>query len=149
MTAEAIPTELEQVLLNFEDTLESRRQVLGTLIRTRVYVVMDKPWDSEHTLDPGSHLLLVSDGENANQAMLALFTSKEKIAAVPTADSPFQYPVEVDARWALLGVPKAAGIRINPNSAPGFRIDADLSAQLRGAVERTLPPRPAAAGSPS
>lgn len=149
MTSETEQTELERVLLNFEDTLEYRRQVLGTLVKTRVYVVMDKPWDTQRALDPDSHLLLVSDGENKNQAMLALFTSKDKVAAVPTADSPFQYPVEVDARWALLGVPKSAGIRINPNSAPGFRIDANLSAQLRSAVERTLPQRPPVAGAPS
>lgn len=144
MTAETSLTELERMLLGFEDTLEYRRKVLATLVREKVYVVLDKPWDAEHPLDPNTQLLLVSDGDNKDQAMLALFTSREKVAAVPAADSTFQYPVQVDARWALLGVPKSAGIRINPNSAPGFRIDANLSAQLRAAVERNLPTRPPA-----
>lgn len=149
MTSDVNQTELERVLINFEDTLEYRRKVLSTLVNGKVYVVLDKPWDRQRAPDPDTHFLLVSDGENSKQPMLALFTSTDKLAAVPTEGTGFQHPVEVDARWALLGVPPSAGIRINPNAVPGFRIDANLSAQLRGAVERTLPQGPPPAASSS
>ena len=117
-TATRSPENLESVLLTAEDTLESKRKVLQLLFDSRVYVVLDQPWDGRSLPSTDMRLLFVSDGKNSEQAMLALFTSREKCAAIPKGDSLFDHPIEVDARWAILGVPKDAGILINPNSAP-------------------------------
>lgn len=141
MSPEVQLTELERVLLAFEDTVEYRRKVLTTLMRSKVYMVLDKPWDQGQAPPVGAQFLIVSDGEDKEHPMLALFTDAAKVAAVPVENSGFQYPVEVAAGWALLGVPPGTGIRINPNSAPGFRILADLAAQLRTLAERSLPAR--------
>jgi hypothetical protein len=139
--ATAAPTTLETALLNAEDSVEGRRKILQLLFDSRVYVVLDQPWDGRSLPSTEMHMLFVSDGKNREQAMLALFTSHEKCEAVPKGDSPFHYPVEVDARWALLGVPKQTGVLINPNSAPAFRILPDLAAELRTIAQRYLEQR--------
>ncbi|HKV97071.1 MAG TPA: SseB family protein [Gammaproteobacteria bacterium] len=136
--ATAEPTALESALLITADNLEGRRKILQLLFDARVYVVLDQPWDGRALPSTDMHLLLVSDGKNSQQAMLALFTSREKCTAVPKGDSLFDYPVEVDAKWALLGVPEGAGILVNPNSAPAFRVTPELAAELRAIAQRHL-----------
>ncbi|MGH8278156.1 MAG: SseB family protein [Gammaproteobacteria bacterium] len=132
------PQELEAALFKAENKLESHRKILEMLFNSRVFVVLDTPWDGRSLPSTETHVLLVSDGENQAQAMLALFTSADKIEAIPRGDTLFHYPVEVDARWALLGVPKDAGIAINPSSIPGFRILPALAAELRKLAEQHL-----------
>lgn len=147
---EAVPTPgtLESALLTAEDNLEGRRKILQLLFDARVFVVLDQPWDGRALPSTDMHLLLVSDGKNNQQAMLALFTNREKCAAVPKGDSPFDYPVEVDGKWALLGVPEGAGILVNPNSAPAFRVTPQLAAELKAIAQRHLEQRlPGSAGS--
>jgi len=149
-TAASPPGNLESALLTAEDNLEGKRKILQLLFDSRVYVVLDQPWDGRSLPSTDMHLLFVSDGKNSQQAMLALFTSREKCTAIPKGDSLFAHPVEVDARWALLGVPKEAGILINPNSAPGFRVTPPLAAELRTLAERYLAQRlPGAANIPA
>lgn len=140
--------DLENALLTIEDNLEGRRKILQLLFDARVFVVLDQPWDGRALPSTDMHLLLVSDGKNSQQAMLALFTSREKCAAVPKGDSLFNYPVEVDGKWALLGVPEGAGILVNPNTAPAFRVTPQLAAELRAIAQRHLEQRlPGSAGS--
>lgn len=132
-------TPLETAMLNTEDSVEGRRSILQQLFNSRVYVVLDQNWDGRSSLPSlDTHVLLVSDGQNTQQTMLALFTSADKVKAIPLVDTPFKYPVEVDAAWALLGIPKNAGVLINPNSAPGFRILPGLAAELREIAKRNL-----------
>ncbi|MBU6470624.1 MAG: SseB family protein [Gammaproteobacteria bacterium] len=140
---------LETALLTTEDNLEGRRKILQLLFDARVYVVLDQPWDGRTLPSTDMHLLLVSDGKNSQQAMLALFTSREKCAAVPKGDSLFDHPVEVDAKWALLGVPEGAGILVNPNSAPAFRVTPELAAELRAIAQRHLEQRLPGGAAPS
>lgn len=131
-------TELEEALASYEDSLDNRRKILQTLMGSRVFVVLDRPWDGRSLPSTEMRMLFVSDGENKEQPMLALFTAKDKSAAVPTEGSPFQHPVEVDAAWAFLGVPKEAGVLVNPNSMPGFRILPALAAELRHIAQKYL-----------
>lgn len=150
--AAAAAGSLESALLTTEDNLEGRRKILQLLFDARVFVVLDQPWDGRSLPSTGMQLLLVSDGKHSQQAMLALFTSREKCAAVPKGDSLFDYPVEVDAKWALLGVPEGAGILVNPNSAPAFRVTPQLAAELRSIAQRHLEqrlPGAASGGAPS
>lgn len=132
-------TPLENALLNTEDSVEGRRSILRQLFDSRIYVVLDQNWDGHSSLPSlDTHLLLVSDGQNTQQPMLALFTSADKVKAITVVDTPFKYPAEVDAAWALLGIPQNAGVLINPNSAPGFRILPGLAAELRDIAKRNL-----------
>ncbi|MDE2109448.1 MAG: SseB family protein, partial [Gammaproteobacteria bacterium] len=82
-TATRPPGNLESALLTAEDTLESKRKILQLLFDSRVYVVLDQPWDGRSLPSTDMRLLFVSDGKNNEQAMLALFTSREKCAAIP------------------------------------------------------------------
>jgi len=44
----------------------------------------------------------------------------------------------VDAQWALLSLIPNAGVRINPNAEPAFRILPELTVELRKVAERHL-----------
>lgn len=132
---------LETALAAFEDSLDNRRTLLTTLLESKVVVVLDTPWDGRSLPSTSARMLFVSDGENTQQAMLAVFTGQQQAEAFLTSGSPFKHPVKVDMPWALLGLPKDAGIRLNPNSAPGFRITPELAGQLRGLAEQQLAAR--------
>lgn len=141
------PSALETALSAFEDSVDNRRNLLTLLLKSKVVVVLDTPWDGRSLPSTSAHMLFVSDGENTQQAMLAVFTGQERAEAFPTAGSPFKHPVVVDMLWALLGLPKEAGIMLNPNSGPAFRITPELGAELRGLAEQQLAARMANAGA--
>lgn len=124
-------TPLEQALASFEDTLDGRKVVLEKFIAARVYVLLDRPWDGRVLPSTEMRLLYVSDGENQEQAMLAVFTNKANAESVMDKMGEFQHPVEVDSKWALLGASPGVGVRINPNCEPAFKILPELTAELR------------------
>lgn len=132
------PTPLEQALQGFEDSVEGRKAVLEKFMATRVWVLLDKPWDGRSLPSTDTRLLFVSDGENTDQAMLAVFTDQARAEAVMADMGDFRNPVEVDSQWALLGVVPSAGVRINPNSEPSFRILPELVVELRKIAEGGL-----------
>src|ERR1051325_9174097 len=109
---------LENALASFEDSLDGRKTVLTAFLDSRVYVLLDRPWDGRSLPNTETRLLFVSDGDNKDQAMLAVFTDLSKAKAVMAAMDEFRYPVEVDSQWALLAVPSHVGVRINPNADP-------------------------------
>ena len=124
---------------------------IQVLSRSRIYVLTDRAWDGRTAPDSGMRLMLVSDGANEQQTMLAVFTDAEHASTCvqsfgDTAHA-FRNVAQVDMTWALLGLPANAGIMVNPNTARGFRIspevgtrlrrNAQLNASIRG-VERNL-----------
>lgn len=122
---------------------------IQVLSRSRVYVLTDRNWDGRTPPDSGMRLMLVSDGTNQQQTMLAVFTDAEHAATCVQSFGDmahaFRNVVQVDMAWALLGLPANAGIMVNPNTPRAFRVSpevgtrlrrgAQLSASLRG-VER-------------
>jgi len=129
---------LLDALLHFEDSVEGRKRVLEKFLGSRVYVLLDRPWDGRSLPNSETKLLYVSDGENKEQAMLAVFTGKaEAEKAVPDMGE-FNHAVEVDAPWALLSLIPNAGVRINPNAEPAFRILPELAVEMRKIAERRL-----------
>jgi hypothetical protein len=136
---------LEQSLATFEDNVEGRQAVLKAFVSGRVYVLLDQPWDGRSMPSTETRMLFVSDGENQEQAMLAVFTDRARAETVKAAMGEYQHPVEVDAKWALLGVPPKVGVRINPNAEPSFRILPELTAELRKIAEQNLAQRQQAA----
>lgn len=140
------PANLVEALDRFEDSKEGREVVLQTLLRSRVFVLLDKPWDGRSLPNTETRLLYVSDGEDKQQAMLALFTDRARAEQVMPNMGEFRYVVEVDAPWALLSLVPSAGVRINPNVEPSFRILPNLAIELRKLVEHNQAQRRAQAG---
>src|SRR5580765_1898017 len=77
MSNERQPSPLLEALNKFEDSLEGRQAVLTAFMQSRVYVLLDRPWDGRSLPNSETRLLFVSDGENKDQAMLAVFTGRE------------------------------------------------------------------------
>ncbi|HSN17360.1 MAG TPA: SseB family protein [Gammaproteobacteria bacterium] len=132
------PASLLEALLRFEDNVEGRKLVLEKFIMARVYVLLDRPWDGRSLPNTETKLLYVSDGENKEQAMLAVFTGRAEAETASPDMGEFKHPVEVDAPWALLSLVPNAGVRINPNAEPSFRILPELAVEMRKIAEHRL-----------
>ena len=131
---------------NLENTLknaagndeQSIREVLKAFIQSRVFVKLDRHWDGKSFPRSDMRLMLVSDGENTERAMVAVFTSVEYTKAYGQEAAPFTHTAEVDSAWVCLGVPENGGIMINPNSAPNFRIGPEVAGTLRDAATKDV-----------
>jgi len=132
------PITLEQALLSFEDSVEGRKIVLEKFLASQIWVLLDQPWDGRSLPSTETRLLFVSDGENLQQSMLAVFTDRARAEVAAPVMGDFRHPVAVDSQWALLGVIPGAGVRINPNSEPSFRILPELVVELRKIAESGL-----------
>ena len=139
MATNSSPSKLEEALSTAKENDElSIRKVLRAFILSRVFVKLDQPWDGVTLPRSDMRLLFVSDGENQERPMLAVFTSKSSSEVYEKAAAPFEFVTEVDAAWACLGVPENSGIMINPNSAPNFRIGPEVAQVLREAAEKDV-----------
>lgn len=116
------------------------RSVLNDLIMSKIYVLLDRPWEGTGAPNHETRLLHVSDGDDRTQTMLALFTSQQaydKVLRLP--GNIFIHPALVDAPWAFLSIAPEAGIYINPNSPTGaFRIGPEVAQKLRAATKHQI-----------
>ena len=139
MTENKPASSLEQTLKNAKGNDEqSIREVLRAFIQSRVYVKLDQKWDGKSFPRSDMRFLLVSDGDNAERPMIAVFTSPEYSEVYGKDVAPFIHTVEVDSAWICLGVPENGGIMINPNSAPNFRIGPEVAQILRDAAAKDV-----------
>lgn len=149
MTDSETKTPLEQAIAAIEPEkeladptgdgqVEKKREVLMELAHATLTVIMDRPWDGASLPDNGLQLLLVSDGDNQEQAMLAVFTresrAREFMEEFIQGQGGFEHIAEVPAAWAILGIPDGAGAMINPNYKESFRIDHSVAARLKEGV---------------
>jgi hypothetical protein len=137
---------LEETLRNSKEGDEqSIRAILRAFIQSRVFVKLDQHWDGKSFPRSDMRFMLVSDGENTERPMVAVFTSVEYSKVYGQEAAPFTHTVEVDSAWVCLGIPENGGIMINPNSAPNFRIGPEVAGTLRDAatkdVEAKIAPR--------
>lgn len=130
--------ELETFLESADTSVEGRREFLRNLVKSRVFVLLDQPWDGHSLPNTSSRVMLISDGTNQEQVMLAVFTAKNKTDRFLSDNNPFKYAVEVDAAWALLGIPENAGAIVNPNAASSFRISPEVAGMLRDVTQKNL-----------
>ncbi len=140
MTDSTPGSKLEEALsTQGQNDEQSIRKVLRAFVQSRVFVKLDQPWDGKTIPRTDAHLLLVTDGDNKEQVMLAVFSSAS-LGAVYTDEEmgPFKYTVEVDSAWACLGVPENAGIMLNPNTARNFRISPEVARVLRETAKQDL-----------
>jgi tetratricopeptide (TPR) repeat protein len=115
---------------------------IQVLARSSAFVVTDKPWDSRTPPEKGMRLMLVSDGSNEKQVMLAIFTTREHASnylhTLDDVQHPFKTIAQVDMAWAALGIPANAGIMINPNSEHAFRISPEVAMRLRRSAQLSV-----------
>ena len=132
--------------ISLEDTLknakgndeQSIREILRAFVQSRVFVKLDQEWDGKSFPRSDMRFMLVSDGDNTERPMVAVFTSVEYSKVYGQEAAPFTHTVEVDAAWVSLGVPENGGIMINPNSAPNFRIGPEVASVLRDVATKDV-----------
>lgn len=136
-TSEAI-NRLEQLLDTFEDSAsdpERFAEFLGAFATEPLTVAVNPPWENaDEPPPPGHSLLIVSDGDNMEQPMLAVFTRPayaEKFCRDCVQDETFAPYQAINSAWAILQTPEGAGIRLNPNLPHGFRMTPQLVEQLK------------------
>lgn len=130
---------LDETLKNAKNNDEqSIRAVLRAFVQSKIFVLLDQKWDGKSFPRSDMRFLLVSDGDNTERAMIAVFTSAEHCKVYGQQATPFVHAVEVDSAWACLGVPADGGIMINPNSAPNFRIGPEVASVLRDTAEKDV-----------
>ena len=148
MAEQKTTSALEETLKNAKGNDEqSIREVLQAFIKSRVFVKLDQRWDGKSFPRSDMRLMWVSDGENTERPMVAVFTSAEYSKAYGQEASPFTHTVEVDSAWVCLGVPENGGIMINPNSAPNFRIGPEVASVLRDVATKDVAAKSAPRGA--
>ncbi|EQD62132.1 hypothetical protein B1B_07398 [mine drainage metagenome] len=126
------PTALEQALSELGEDLASRERALVAFIQATVWLLADHPVDGHPDALQTARFALVSDGPRLDQPMLSLFTSAER-ADRYHREHPASLPcaVQAEAPFAILCIPEGAGMVINPNQTPGFRIGPEAATMLR------------------
>lgn len=137
------PPALEDAIAEAErDPSEKNRfEVLRAYAVGRIAVILDRAWDGESLPDSSTRFLMVSDGSDTTQPMLAVFTGIERARRYleQLGDrAGFDHPTTVAGGWSLMGLPEGAGVFVNPNQQPAFRIGPDAAARLREAVKDTM-----------
>ncbi|MDN5864688.1 MAG: hypothetical protein L0I62_05665 [Gammaproteobacteria bacterium] len=108
-----------------------RRAVLTQLALNQVALLFREPWEGSALPDNSAEPMYVSDGENSEQPMLALFTSAERAVDFEREHDGFENPTVVPGPWAIGSLVQGAGVRVNPNQTLGFRIVPELARLLR------------------
>ncbi|MGA7965830.1 MAG: SseB family protein [Gammaproteobacteria bacterium] len=133
---------LEQLLDTFEDSdsdPEGFAEFLAAFATEPLTLAVSPPWESGGEPPPLGHtLLIVSDGDNVEQPMLAVFTRPsyaEKFCREFIQDGQFEPYQAFNSAWAILQTPEGAGIRLNPNLPHGFRMTPQLVEQLKRDVQ--------------
>lgn len=110
------------------------------LVVSSVAVILNKPIPTSKNpvLDQGTQFLMVSDGENHNQPMLAMFTDVLRAKEFRQNHPSFPHVVKVHALWPIAALPNNCGIRINPNFNIGFRIDPEQATFLKQQAKEIL-----------
>lgn len=118
---------------------ETRREVVRQLIFNTVHVIVDQPVseDTEPTIKGTP--TFVSNGDDEEQAMLAIFTTRERaLAYLAEQKIEGRYPIEVPGPRALIAIPEGVGLRINPNQQLGFVIMPAFARQLSRDIQEVL-----------
>ncbi len=118
---------------------DAKGEVLRQLALNVVYVLVDEPLDESTEEGIQGKPSFVSNGEDLEQAMLAIFSSEEKARDYLEQEKiGDRHPLGVPGPRALLAVPDGIGIRINPNLEPGFVILPALAERLRDDVKEAI-----------
>lgn len=132
MTASLPRNKLEELLLSAREGAIGKEDFVQAMLESQIYMLMDRPADD--LLAQGDpRALLVTDGNNAEQMMLAIFSeesrAREYLQSEPLEET--YYPTPIEAPWAFLTLPKGSGAVFNPNCDLNYRFSPDVAAKLR------------------
>lgn len=129
-------TDLENALAAYAEAGDdhdgqARRNVLASLSAARVTALLAEPMPEAPQPGARIQVRVVSDGPDTGQPMVAVFTSRERAEDFAGQFGTDHHLGEVTGLWAILATAPKAGLLINPNQSPGFRIAPELAAFLR------------------
>ena len=131
------PTDLESALAALTEELPTRERALIEFVQARVWLLADRETGADPAALTNARMGLVSDGPNLNQAMLAVFSTETRAIQYQRAHEHAQpHVIAVEAPFAILCVPDRAGIIINPNQSPAFRIGPEAAQMLRNEMNK-------------
>jgi hypothetical protein len=130
------PLALETALGQVGEETESRGAALIAFVKARVWVLSDRDPGADPESLKSAQLSLVSDGPNQKQAMLAVFSSAERAERFLKDHGGAPHVIPVEGPFAVLAVPAEAGILINPNQTPSFRIGPEAVIYLKDEMAR-------------
>ena len=116
----------------------ARSTVLAQLAKSNVTVLLSEPPTETGMLAPSSKPMIVSDGPDRNQPMLAIFSRREQALEFRQDHGRTDTPMAVPGIWAVLATPAGAGIVINPNHSLSFRIPPQAVDVLREDVRQGI-----------
>ncbi|MHB1544524.1 MAG: SseB family protein [Gammaproteobacteria bacterium] len=132
-----VATDLERALAELSEALATRERALIEFVKARIWLLTDGETETDPKSLRSARMAMVSDGPNLDQPMLAIFTSEERAVRFQRAhENSLPNVVAVEAPFAILCVREGAGIIINPNQSPGFRIGPEAAQMLRDQMIR-------------
>ncbi len=129
---------LDESLKHFSDGQMDPGDLFAELLRANVYVLLDREWNKKEPASPETRLLFVSDGENYEQAMLALFSNEQKARDYSKQAAEFEHALEVEAVWAFRGIQSGCGAIVNPNSEANFRVSPEAANAMREQISLAM-----------
>jgi hypothetical protein len=123
---------LEQALLDARQGRLPGEHFLELLLGSRVSILLDKDPGPSGVWDNSASPLIL---QAPSGAVLAMFTSLERTSAWQARIPKFQYQLETDFRWLLMGIAQGVGAIINPGTI-GLVLTGERIAEIKAAARR-------------
>lgn len=132
------PEELQDALEALAREEKTGGEVLETLMRSKAFTLLDRPWPGHASADDGIRLVTMEDPAGTDARMLGLFTSEERALAAKPQSPAFEHLARVEVLWAFLKLEAGSGVLVNPGDERAFRIPPDVASNLRQAVQQAV-----------
>lgn len=129
--------ELEQRLIALYNEEIQTIEFLQSLVNAEVFVLCDNPVDDGDTDPSQTHMVFVTDPENKDQTMLAVFTDRDRALAFEQAPG-YEHPSKVDLKWVTFCAKHEFGAMLNPNSGMAYRIPPEAVSLLQEAIDEHI-----------
>ena len=137
-TPQFVPAnDLETALVDAQKGQRSVPEFFGALLRSQVYLLLDKEIGPDGQLDPSINPCVLSNAAGA--PMLAAFTAPERASGWAERLPQFAHGVLVSFPWVLLRLGPQVGVVLNPEGKVGVEIGADALAQLKAQIVASQP----------
>jgi len=126
--------ELERVLLAARQGGLPVQSLVDALLRSQVFILIDKEIGPEGTWDASTSPLVISSSKG--QASLAMFTSPARSADLAKQCPQFGFGLLVDFRWILSMMGPQLGLTVNPGWAAMMEMPPEGVNQLKADLHR-------------
>lgn len=118
---------LEDALVEAQQGRLDAQGFLDTLMRARVFVLIDKDPHAQDWDNTATPLVLPNEG---GLPVMAVFTAAERAEIWPARIPQFPHGLPTDFQTLVRGIAKEVGVVINPGHAVGMELSADRVAAL-------------------